>query len=97
MNQIQSIVNYVCCAISVILSAFCLFKVLNSSRKINSVSDFINGEVFSVKFQAMLSNYFSEPKNTKSVLEPIIPWIRQNLENDKQIKIAETVGVLFVD
>lgn len=96
--KIHHIVTYVCCAISLLLSLFCLFKSLNLSRKINSVSDFINGEVFSTKFQSMLNNYFSDINNTKFVFEPIVPFIQEMLQNKVAIvhQEAEEMGVLFV-
>jgi hypothetical protein len=63
--------------IAIILVLYCMFKVWNLSRKVHSVSDFVNGEIFSSKFHAILSNYFADEEHTKMLLEPITPWIRE--------------------
>lgn len=95
----KEIVVYVCTTCSVLISLFALFKCLNLSRKINSVADFINGEIFSIRFQSMLSNYFSDEKNRRFVLEPMVPWLDEVLakktNESEERKVNE--GVLFVD
>jgi len=75
--NVFNIVSYVVGGIAIILVLYCLFKVFNLSRKIHSVSDFVNGEIFSGKFHNILSNYFSDESHTKLLLEPIMPWIRE--------------------
>jgi hypothetical protein len=74
--SVQNIFAYVCSSIAFLIAVFCLFKVMNTSRKINSLADFIHGEVFSVRFESLLTAFFADEKNTKIVLEPVLPWLR---------------------
>jgi hypothetical protein len=97
-----NIVSYVCNAISIALSLFCLFKILNLTRKITALSDFATSDVFSVRFQTMISNYFSEIKNTKFVLEPILPWLRTAFDTPPELPaekspIANIGGTFFIE
>ena len=94
--NVESIVAYVCCAIAIVLALFCLFKILNLTRKINSVSDFINGEAFSTKFHSLLANYFSDSKNTKFVFEPIVPFMKDILKEDHESSSLEPIGAFLV-
>jgi hypothetical protein len=99
-----NIVMYVLCGLTILLVLYCLFKVFNISRKINSVSDFMNGEVFSSKFHSILSNYFADEKHTKLLLEPLMPWIREVIFAEcktvdcveSKPKITDFDGTLFL-
>lgn len=98
-----NIVMYVMSSIAILLVLYCLFKVFNLSRKINSVSDFINGEVFSGKFHSILSNYFADESHTKLLLAPLMPWIRevvftecQDTDRVDKPSILDLAGTLFI-
>ena len=66
-----------------ILVILLLFKTINLSYKVNTVSDFINGEVFSTKFYELVQNYFSNKQHVQDLLDPFI-----NTYNN--IQVAET-------
>lgn len=70
------IVGYVLNSVTLIISIYLLFRVLNMSRKIHSVADFINSEVFTDKFNNLVLNFFADVKNTRKVLEPVAPLLR---------------------
>lgn len=72
-----AIVTCVLSGIAIILSLYCLFKNFNLSRKVHTVSDFLNGEVFSGRFHTILSNYFANPENTRPLLEPLRELLRR--------------------
>lgn len=95
MIAVKDIVNYICCSISILVSLFCLFKVLNSSRKLNSLADFMHGEVFSVRFESLMMNFFGDDKNTKAIFEPIVPWFKERLQNS-QTSIPSD-DLMFID
>lgn len=100
--QVHNIAVYVLCGVIILLMAYCLFKVFNLSRKVNSVSDFINGEIFSSKFHDILSDYLSNQTNTKLLLAPIMPWIREVVFNEchpqkKETHITDLGGPVFID
>lgn len=91
------IVTYVCTSLTLIITLFCLFKTLNLRRKVESVSDFVNGEVFSTRFQTMLSNYFADVNNTKFVFEPVLPWFRDSLEHNDADRSLNVGSVWLVE
>lgn len=78
-SSTPSIVSYVLNSIVLLLVLYCLFALWNMKRKVNSVADFVNGEVFSEKFQMMLNNFFANQTNTRRVFEPIASLMRDIL------------------
>ena len=102
-----NIVSYVIGGVSILIALFCLFKVLAVSRKVQAVSEFVNGEIFSSKFHQILTNYFSNEKYTKLLLDPLTPYIRdvimkQCYSNDPEKKdnnpvIKDIAGMFFIE
>jgi hypothetical protein len=94
---------YVLGTVTLIIVIYCLFKNINLSRKINSVSDFINGEIFSEKFHSILSNYLSNPNHAKLLLEPLLPLVNEIItekysstkNTDRHFMTNEIGGLLF--
>ena len=102
--QVGNIICYVVCGLTCLLTLFCFFKVLNVSRKVHSVSDFINGEIFSSKFHQILTNYFSNEQYTKILLDPLTPYIRDVImkqcyvvEESQPVVVKDMAGVFYVD
>lgn len=97
-----NIVSYSIGGITLLLVAFCLFKVFNLSRKVHSVSDFVNGEIFSTKFHQILTNYFSDETYTKLLLDPLTPYIKDVIlkqchSPEKESTVKDMAGMFFVD
>ena len=78
-SQALAILTCVLSGVAIILGLYCVFKSFNLGRKVNTVSDFVNGEVFSGRFHTILSNYFANEDNSKRLLEPTLPWLRDLL------------------
>ena len=97
--QIAHIISYIVGGISLLIALFCLFKVLNVSRKVHSVSDFVNGEIFSSKFHQILTNYFSNEQYTRLLLDPLTPYIRDVImkQCDPDHKIKDMDGLFFIE
>lgn len=101
--QLCNIITYIVCGLTALLALFCLFKVLNVSRKVHSVSDFINGEIFSSKFHQILNNYFSNEQYTKILLDPLTPYIRDVImkqcyrTEEAPPDVKDVAGVFYIE
>ncbi len=62
-----------------LLAVFCgyvFLKEYNTSKRIRQLTDFMHGDVFSDRFHHVLSNYFLDDGNVKSLLlDPITPIV----------------------
>jgi hypothetical protein len=68
-----------CLVLTGVLVVFCVYlflKVHNTSKRIVKLTDFMHGDVFSDRFHHVLSNYFLDNGNVKSLLvDPITPIV----------------------
>lgn len=79
-----------------ILMAFVIFKIFNLSFKVNTVSDFINGEVFSTKFYELVQNYFTNKEYVRELLDPVLDIYAKINDEKFGVSKSDKIGEIFM-
>ena len=79
-----------------ILVAFVIFKIFNLSFKVNTVSDFVNGEVFSTKFYELVQNYFTNKEYVRELLDPVLDIYAKSKNEKFGISKSDKIGEIFM-